>query len=379
MENSRATYEGLLRIFPGQRPFVLTRASYAGGQRYAATWTGDDSSTWNHLRLTTPMLLNLGLSGFGLSGADVGGFIGTPSPDLLTKWMEVGAFQTIDRNHSEKGTGHREPWVHGSEQEAIRRRYIEERYKLMPYLYTAAEEMSRTGVPIMRPLFLEFANPASDEHPLDLDSGNEFMLGRSLLIAPSPYPEKLDEYRVLLPSASWYDYWTGELVIPANDHAPKSVPGGPQFIQEAPRLESLPVFVRGGSILPVQPLTQSTSEVPQGPLTVRVYPGENCQGTLYQDDGTSMAYQHGEFLRMQFSCDQTASSIKLHIGPHEGTYKPWWKQLRVEVYGWTFSTIHVLASGTVEPATTLDPIHRIVSFVTPDDGRGTDLEITSQP
>ena len=376
MENSRATYEGLLKIFPDQRPFVLTRASYAGGQRYAATWTGDDSSTWNHLRLSTPMLLNLGLSGFGLCGADVGGFIGTPSPDLLTKWMEVGAFQPIDRNHSEKGTGHKEPWVHGPVQEAIRRRYIEERYKLMPYLYAAAEEMSRTGIPIMRPLFLEFPNSTSDGHPLDLDAGNEFLLGRSLLVAPPPYPEKSDEYRVLLPRALWYDYWTGELV---NDHVSQPVANPILSVPELPRLEALPVFVREGTILPLQPLTQSTPELPQGPLTLRVYPGENCAGSLYQDDGTSMAYKQGEFLRMQFSCERTMRSIKLHIGPHEGTHQPWWKQLQIEVYGWSFRSPLVHAKSLVGSAAKLDPVHHMVSIVIPDDGRGTDLELTSQP
>src|SRR5262249_39000185 len=153
--------------------FVLTRASYAGGQRYAATWTGDNSSTWNHLRLTTPMLLNLGLSGFGFSGADVGGFAGTPQPDLLTKWLELATFQPIDRDHTTKGSGDQEPWVHGPQHEAIRRRYIEERYRLLPYLYTAAEELSRTGIPIVRPMFLEFPN--AGDHPMDLDAPNQFL------------------------------------------------------------------------------------------------------------------------------------------------------------------------------------------------------------
>ncbi len=114
MENSRATFEGLNLIDPDLRPFVLTRATYAGGQRYAATWTGDNSSTWNHLRLTTPMLENLGLSGFAFSGADVGGYAGTPPPELLTKWIEIAAFQPIDRDHTEKGTGDQEPWVGGA-------------------------------------------------------------------------------------------------------------------------------------------------------------------------------------------------------------------------------------------------------------------------
>ncbi|HEX4209210.1 MAG TPA: TIM-barrel domain-containing protein, partial [Candidatus Binataceae bacterium] len=152
MENSRATFDGLKALDPNLRPFVLTRATYAGGQRYAATWTGDNSSSWNHLRMTTPMLENLGLSGFAFSGADVGGYAGTPPPDLLTKWLEIAAFQPIDRDHTEKGTGDQEPWVGGPAQEAIRRRFIEERYRLMPYLYTLAEEASRTGLPIVRPL-----------------------------------------------------------------------------------------------------------------------------------------------------------------------------------------------------------------------------------
>ncbi len=120
--------------------------------------------------MTTPMLENLGLSGFAFSGADVGGYAGSPSPDLLTKWFEIGAFQPIDRDHTEKGTGDQEPWVGGPEQEAIRRHFIESRYQLLPYLYTVAEEASRTGLPMVRPLFLEFPDATPDRHPIDLDA-----------------------------------------------------------------------------------------------------------------------------------------------------------------------------------------------------------------
>jgi alpha-glucosidase len=388
MENSRATYEGLLKISPDERPFVLTRATYAGGQRYAATWTGDNSSTWNHLRLATPMLLNLGLSGFGLCGADVGGFIGTPPADLLTKWMEVGAFQPIDRNHAEKGTGHKEPWVHGPEQESIRRRYIEERYRLMPYLYTTVEEMSRTGLPMVRPLFLEFPNATADGHPLDLDAGNQFLVGRSLLVAPAPYPERPDDYRVLLPPVHWYDYWTGQLVEkrPVADRGattPSAAALDP--VPEHPSLETLPVFVREGSILPMQPLTQSTREVPHGPLTLRVYPGDNCQGSLYQDDGRSMVYRQGQLLRMYFSCEAAANSITIHIGPHQGRYQPWWSELQVEVYGWYAGSPGAVIKSNWEGKNppeikaALDPERHMVSVTIPDNGRGSDLQISSQP
>jgi len=351
MENSRATYDGLLKLQPNVRPFVLTRASYAGGQRYAATWTGDNSSTWNHLRLTTPMLENLGLSGFALSGADVGGFAGSPQADLLTKWLEVGAFQPIDRDHTAAGTNDQEPWVNGPDQEAIRRRYIEERYKLLPYLYTAAEETSRTGLPIVRPLFLEFPNATKDLHPFDLDAPSEFLFGPDILVAPPPYPDEVDKYEVQLPPGVWYDYWTGERIdrseaLRSKDAEQKTgalveaaaPPINPVIIQ--PSLAILPVYVKGGAILPIEPLTQNTMETPSGPLTLRVYVGKDCQGTLYQDDGKSYDFKQGQFLRMQSNCTVDQNALHIQVGPHQGSYKAWWSQITIEVYGWTAHDVH---------------------------------------
>src|SRR5258708_6204233 len=231
----------------------------------------------------------------------------------------------------------------------------------------------------MRPFFLEFPKSTWGGKPLDLDAGNEFLLGRSLLIAPPPYPEGVDEYRVLIPPAHWYDYWAGGLVDQAYDPLSQSAVNASHFIPELPRLDTLPVFVREGTILPIQPLTQSTSDLPQGPLTLRVYPGRDCQGSLYQDDGTTMEYQRGQYLRMQFSCQQTANSVKLHIGAHEGSYQPWWKQLRIEVYGWRGDSPYALLKSGVGTAATLDSSHHMVSIVILDDGHGTDLELTPHP
>ncbi len=343
MENVRATFEGLLRIHPDKRPFVLTRASYAGGQRYAVTWTGDDSSTWNHLRLNTFMLKNLGLSGFSFAGADIGGFAGSPPMDLLTRWLEIGAFQPIDRDHTEKGTNDQEPWAGGPEGEAIRRHYIEERYRLMPYLYTLAEETSRTGLPMMRPLFLDYPDAASDRHPLDVDpmSAGTFLLGHDVLIAASPYPEEPDAYTVEFPTAVWYDYWTGERVQPAAarpqtiNFVPTGLPPAPSVpltTQVHPTLANLPVYVRGGAILPIAPVTQSTSEIPVGPLTLRVFEGPDCRGSLYLDDGESYAFQHGHFLRMSFTCSAEGDGLHIKLSPHEGDYPAWWKQVRLELH-----------------------------------------------
>jgi alpha-glucosidase len=360
MENSRATFEGLRKLRPEERPFVLTRATFAGGQRYAATWTGDDSSTWNHLRMTAPMLKNLGLSGFSFSGADVGGFAGTPPPDLLTKWIEVAAFQPIDRDHTESGTGAQEPWVGGTAQEDIRRRFINERYRLMPYLYTLAEESARTGLPMMRPIFLDYPKAAKDGHPIDTDTGTEgeFLLGHNLLIAPSPYPEEPDAYTVEFPTADWYDYWTGKRVEPTVRAAAPAQTGLPPSAADLvplttlvrPELGSLPVFVRGGAILPMAPLVQSTNETPQGPLTLRVFAGPDCRGSLYLDDGHTYAYMYGESLQMSFTCEVTADSLLVTIS-HQGRYKPWWKDLRLEIYGWEPKKGVAFRDGQTEPLT----------------------------
>ncbi len=384
MENSRATYDGLRTLEPNVRPFVLTRASYAGGQRYAATWTGDNSSTWNHLRLTTPMLENLGLSGFALSGADVGGFAGSPQPDLLTKWLEVAAFQPIDRDHTAVGTNDQEPWVNGPEHEAIRRRAIEERYRLMPYLYTTAEEMSRTGLPIERPLFLEFPDAAQDRHPIDLDAQSEFLFGPDILVATAPYPDELDKYEVQLPPGIWYDYWTGERIdrsIAIESHDPEqkkeaqpqagSVAFKPFMVQ--PRTSMLPVYARGGSIIPIAPLTQSTMETPVGPLILRVYVGEDCKGTLYQDDGKSYDFKQGKYLRIASTCSLEDNTLHVRVGPHVGSYAAWWSAITIEVYGWDASKGHAkLASRAVN--TIRNDVTHCWQVTVPDSGNGLELE-----
>ena len=370
MENSRATYEGLRSLAPDQRPFVLTRASYAGGQRYATTWTGDNSSTWNHLGLTTPMLLNLGLSGFALSGADVGGFVGTPQPELLTKWFELAAFQPIDRNHTSRTTADKEPWANGPEQENIRRTYIDQRYRLMPYLYTTAEEMSRTGLPIVRPLFLEFPDATEDKHPIDLDAGNEFLFGPDLLIAPAPHPEDVDSYQVRFPPVTWYDYWTGAKI----EHGSQSKP-----VTIHPALDVTPVYVREGSILPIQPLVQSTTETPQGPLTLRVYPGHDCKGSLYLDDGISYAYTHGDFLRVNFECEVTEHAVRIHIGSRQGSHSAWWKDLSLEIYGTNGLPQRVEVNGKSGTLfrTSFDASRHCFDIVVPDAGGAQDITIES--
>jgi alpha-glucosidase len=327
MENARATYEGMLRLQPDLRPFVLTRAAYAGAQRYASTWTGDNSSTWNHMRISIPQLLNLGLSGYAFVGDDIGGFAGSPTPELLTRWMELGAFNPIYRNHGTKGSRDREPWVDGPEHEAIRKRYIEVRYQLLPYVYTGMEEASRTGVPLMRPMFMEYPKN-SDFDTMD----SEFMFGPDLLVAPK-VQEFAAPYEVKLPPGTWYDFWTG-----------KQAQGNVQNLD--PGLDVLPVYVRGGAVIPEQPVVQNTDEVPQGPLRLLVYPGPNCAGSLYQDDGKTLAYQHGQFLRMQFTCERSGNSLTVQASSSGTRFTPWWHSLEMVVHGMGTKPREVLVNGT---------------------------------
>jgi alpha-glucosidase len=340
MLNTRATFDGLLKLRPDERPFVMTRASYAGGQRYAVTWTGDNSATWDHLKLSVQQIINLGLSGFGYSAADVSGFAGGPSPDLLTRWTEIGAFTPVFRNHSATGTPRVEPWVDGPDHLAIRRRFIEERYRLMPYFYALADQNARFGDPIMRPVFYNYPAAAT----ASCDQSMAFTLGKSLLIAPPPKPESPQTYDVCLPAGGWYDYWTGQRVGTPEPAAAGPIQSATQAVPtartlgdrvtETPRLDRLPVFVRAGTILPRQPLVQSTSETPNGPLRLDVYPGADCMGTLYEDDGRTLAYTRRGYFRQTVRCTITSTGLSIDFAKPDGDFKPWWKSIAVTIHGW---------------------------------------------
>ena len=320
MENVRATYEGLLKLQPGERPFVLTRAAFAGAARYAATWTGDNSASWNHLGMSTPMLLSLGLSGYPIVGDDIGGFANSPPSDLLTRWYELGAFNPIYRNHAAKGTADREPWVSGPEHEAIRRRFIEFRYRLLPYIYTQTEETSRTGIPMMRPVFLDYPDALDFYH-----DDRDFLFGTDLFVAPV-VRETLDAHGVALPPGEWYDYWTNER------HAAKDA------IALHPRIDEVPLYARAGAILPMQPVIQNTGEKPNGPLELRVYlpsvvPAQNCGGSLYQDDGHTFGYTKGEFLRVSYTCETSTGFVTVTSTVEQTGYRPWWNSIELTAYG----------------------------------------------
>jgi alpha-glucosidase len=367
LENIRATYDGVRALRPDARAFVMTRAAYAGGQRYAATWTGDDSSTWDHLKLSVHQLINLGLSGFSYVGADVGGFTGGPSPELMTRWFEIAAFTPIFRDHSAKDTPRAEPWVDGPEHLAIRRRFVEERYRLMPYIYALADQNARSGDPLMRPVFYDYPQLLSAQ----CDQSMAFTLGSALLIAPPPKPESPESYDVCLPSGGWYDLWTGRPVVAAGGAA-----GTIDTVHEKPRLDYLPVYVRAGSILPSQPLVQSTAETPDGPLQLDIYPGADCHGALYLDDGTSMAFQKGFYLRQAVRCSMGPDGLRIAFARREGRYKPWWHQITIVVHGQ--GSVGKVSFGGAKIAARYDVAAKTVSFNVPDIADVAQIEIARE-
>jgi alpha-glucosidase len=303
---SRATYEGLERLRPDRRPYVITRAAYAGIQRYSTMWTGDTNSTWESLQLNIPMFTSLGLSVEPFIGSDVGGFIGRGNGELLVRSYQVSFLAPFCRNHKVIDGYDQEPWRFGKYYEDIIRKYLKLRYALLPFLYTTLEEAHRTGVPLFRPLVLNYPD---DESTYNLD--DEFMVGDDVLVAPITKPD-VTKRLVYLPAGTWYDYWTN-----------KKYAGGTMISVEAP-LDVAPMFVRGGAMIPVGPSLNYVGEKPADPITFSVYPDEAglASGTLYEDDGLSPAYKAGAFRRTSLTARRGPNGFAVSIGAPEGSYDP---------------------------------------------------------
>jgi alpha-glucosidase len=362
--NARATYEGQLALRPNTRPFVLSRAAYAGSQRWGATWTGDNTANRDHLAVTIPQLINLGISGYAFSGADVGGYSLCPwhytttglDASLLVEWMELGALQPFFRNHSELGTCRREPWLLGPEVEARLRKAIERRYKLLPYIYTTFEESSRNGLPVMRPLWLEYPADATT-----LTNDKAFLLGRDLLVAPKLVPGT-EPYAVTLPRGAWWDTLTGDLN-----------PSGGSVTITPPEDDSLRIFARAGAIIPSQPLTQMAGATPQGALTVEVWPGRDCSGALYQDDGRSLDYQKGAMTRITYTCEQSATGVRV-TSASTGSFPSWWTATRLLIHGASQdATITSSHSRSPTPPSSYNGVTHTLTITI--DGSGADWDV----
>lgn len=257
----QAGYEGLRKLVPEKRPFILSRSGWVGMQRYAWTWTGDIESSWKEMRQTIACVLGLGLSGEPYAGPDIGGFSSHPSAELFVRWFEIGSFLPFFRTHSAMFLPKREPWEFGEQVETILRRHLKNRYNLLPYWYTLAWQASQTGSPLVRPLF--WSDPSD---PRLWEADDAFLLGDSLLVAPVVKPGA-QQRSLYLPAGAWFDFENDEVYE-----------GGQEINLNAP-LERIPVLVRDGSILPMLS--------PEG-FELHLYahlPYSTGEGVLYSDAG----------------------------------------------------------------------------------------------
>ena len=337
----RMYYEGSRQLRPNERPFALHRNGQAGMQRYAAfLWSGDVYSTWETLRTHVPVAVNTGLSGIPYWGTDIGGFVPTKeyTGELHVRWFQFGAFCPLFRAHGR--TWHlRLPWgwntgelgvsevanytggaanpdeseLHNAQVEPICRKYLELRYRLMPYLYSAVRECCETGLPIMRALWLHYPDDV-----VATARGDEYLWGRDILVAPVT-ERGVTSRKLYLPVGTWYDWWTEE-----------KTEGGRE-IERAVDLATTPLYVRAGAIIPLAPVRQYTGEKVDGPLTLQVYRGVNGQFLLYEDDGSTFNFRKGEWMGIQMAWNDRGRSLTLRLAAGSRMFPPMRRKIEVRL------------------------------------------------
>jgi alpha-glucosidase (family GH31 glycosyl hydrolase) len=319
---NRMYWEGPQIDRPNERPYALHRNGYAGMQRYGSfLWSGDVYSTWETLKLQVPIAINTSLTGIPYWGTDIGGFVPTKefTAELYVRWFQFAAFCTLFRAHG-RTWKLRLPWgwntgdpgpveisnyegaaapdasqLHNAQVEPICRKYLELRYRLLPYLYSAVRECATTGMPIMRALWLHHPND-----PKAVACGDEFLWGPSLLVAPVVEKGAMKRL-VYLPGGDWFDFWTGQ-----------RIQGGREITREVD-LGTMPLYARAGSIIPIGPLRQYVDEKVDEPLTIRIYSGNDAAFLLYEDDGRSFNYRQGEWMGIQMTWNNLGRRLSLRL------------------------------------------------------------------
>ncbi len=319
LQMARAAYAGMLAHNPEGRPFLLTRAAFSGAQTVTALWGGDNSAQWEHLAASLPLLMNLGLSGMPFAGVDIGGFAGDADGELLARWTQAGAFYPFCRNHAAIGTRPHEPWALGPEVEAICRRYLQLRYQLLPYFYNLFYQAAQTGAPVLRPLVWHYPHDAAT-----FNLNDQFLLGPDLLVAPVLAPG-LHARAVYLPEGQWYR-WDRGVTLPL--HGPGHI------VAEAP-LEELPLFVRGGAILPMWNAAAHTGAVNRASLRLHLWPGKGHLD-FYEDDGETQAYarEAAGYRLTPFSLHVEKDELAVHWDPAYGEYRDARKRWTFVVHAW---------------------------------------------
>ena len=286
----KASRDGILKVNPDKRPFVLSRSGYLGSNRYAATWTGDNCSTEEHMKMAISMTLNLGLSGQPFNGPDMGGFALNATGDLFGQWIAFGTFFPFMRGHATNDVNNKEPWAFGIEIENVSRTALNRRYQLLPYMYSLFHEAAETGLPIMRPVFF-----ADTKDTLLRKEDQVFLLGNDLLITPKW------AVNPALPGGIWRTFtFAGEPAVSDKYQAD--------------------VKIKGGAIIPMSKIIQNTTEYRTDSLTLVVSLDKNgkAKGTMYEDAGEGFQYKEGEYLISDFNAEQVGQTVKVVIAPKAG-------------------------------------------------------------
>jgi alpha-glucosidase len=328
MMMAKSTYEGTKSLMKNRRPFNLTRSSYAGIQRYSAVWTGDNVAYDEHMMLGVRMVSSMGLAGVAFAGYDVGGFVGNADSKLFARWISIGAFSPFYRGHSMINSRDSEPWSFGEEVEQISRNYIRFRYQILPYIYSLFYEASQTGMPLQRTLAINYPH---DAKVYDGHYHNQYLFGPYFLVAPV---ESTKEFaKVYLPEGDWYSLYDG-----------KKFTGKSEIIVECP-VHKLPVFVKAGAIIPMEPARPNTS-VPSQVLSVHIYKDVIANSFIYyQDDGKSFDYQNNSFARRLIEYKPVEN--KIHFHKTVGDFKSPVVKIKVILHGFD-KTIHSVRVNEME-------------------------------
>jgi len=327
MQMVRATYEGLRAIMKNKRPFTITRAGYSGVQRFSSVWTGDNVASWEHLKLGNIQCQRLSISGISFCGTDIGGFSGEPDGELFTRWIQMGTFSPFMRAHSAGDTKEREPWSFGEPFTAINRKFIELRYRLIPYLYSTFWEHHRYGFPILRPIVMQEQDVLSNHFRQD-----EFTYGDKILVCPVLEPGQTDR-NVYLPKGKWYNFWTNEIAD-----------GGKEVNVLTP-LETIPIFVKAGSVIPEYPVMQYVGEKEITEVKLNIYYSDyEVNSFLFEDYGETFAYEQDIYLEKKFvvSGDEKKMTIEQSM---EGLYTPRYDGYHFNIAGLPFKPYKIVADG----------------------------------
>lgn len=327
MQMARASYEGLKKLMKNKRPFSITRSGYSGVQRYSLTWTGDNKATWDHLKLAVLMVQRLSMSGISFSGSDIGGFAGEPDGELYTRWIQFGVFSPFMRVHSAGNTGNREPWAFGGKVEKIVKKFIEMRYRLLPYFYSVFWEHSRYSFPMLRPLAM-----IEQEFPENFKRDDEFTYGDKILVAPV-LEQGATSREVYLPKGLWYHFWDF------------SIHEGNQTITVQAALDSMPLFVKAGAIIPEYPVMQFVGEEEIDVMLLNVYYAPyHVNSFLFEDHDDTFGYEQDIYLEKKF---ETQGNERLFVIQQmiEGMFTPRYETYRIKVYGLPFKIGKVIVDG----------------------------------